>query len=358
MGVEKNRCINSQYDAVDVVKLISCILVVAIHVKPFGAEESALNFLFQNYISRCAVPIFFMFTGYFLFNDSSTQDRIRRQLLKLIKLYIIWSFIYAPFQINGLLQYTNNIFTLIRLYLKDFFLTGSFYHLWYIPAKIFGIFLIYELLRFLNIRAIAGIAIVLYMIGLLGQSWYGLIEVLHISFVQNTIEIILKICKTTRNGLFEGFPFLVMGMLINRIKLKTDKEKNLMLLGSVISFVLLGVEVYLLEYMQFIREYDYYLMMIPLIFCIGCYVANIQIHIGCSGIVLRNMSTLVYLLHILVYELSKDLLEKIGLEDTQFLIVLAVAMLASYSIVFLAARLKPIEVLYTGSFEFKRGVPK
>lgn len=43
MGVEKNRCINSQYDAVDVVKLISCILVVAIHVKPFGAEESDLN---------------------------------------------------------------------------------------------------------------------------------------------------------------------------------------------------------------------------------------------------------------------------------------------------------------------------
>lgn len=355
MGIEKNRNVNSQHDAVDVVKYISCILVVSIHVKPFSAEASALNFFFQNFISRCAVPIFFMFTGYFLFNESCTQSRIRRQLLKLIKLYVIWSIIYAPLQINVLSKYTDSGFTLARLYFKEFFLTGSYYHLWYLPATIFGVFFLYELLRVFNVTAIVVIAIMFYMTGLLGQSWYGLIELLNLSFMQNVIEFILRICKTTRNGLFEGFPFLVMGMMISRIKLKTHKGKKIMFLGTLISFILLGVEIYSLEYLQFIKEYDYYLMMIPLIFCMGCYVTNIQINIGNMAYKLRNVSTLVYLLHILVYELCKNTLARHDMEDAQFLIVSGVTMLIAFVLVCLASRFKSIEGLYTGSIDLGKG---
>ncbi len=350
----ENRYINGKYDAVDLVKFISCILVIAIHVKPFGNEESILNFFFKNYVSRVAVPLFFVFTGYFLFKDNIAQFKIKHQLSKLIKIYLIWSLIYAPMQIKGLAQYTDNGFKLFAFYIRDFFLTGSYYHLWYFPAIIFGIFFLYELKRFLKIRTIAGIAIGLYLIGLLGQSWYGLVEVLHISAVQKIINLILSVCKTTRNGLFEGFPFIVLGMLVNHVRLKSNREKNMMLLSAIISFALVGVEIFTLDNVNFIHEYDYCLMMFPTIFFFSCYIVNTQISIGNTGIIFRNMSTLVYLLHILIYEVSKNVLAENGLGDVQFFIITVVVLLISNIIVSLSAKFKCLAVLYTGSINLKR----
>ena len=53
---------------------------------------------------------------------------------------------------------------------------GSFYHLWYFPACMLGLLLVCLLRRLLSVRGAAVAAVVLYFIGLSGDSYYGLIS--------------------------------------------------------------------------------------------------------------------------------------------------------------------------------------
>ncbi len=54
----------TEYNAVDLAKFICAILVVSIHVVPFGNTDNALlvllNYFIQNWFSRIAVPFFFI----------------------------------------------------------------------------------------------------------------------------------------------------------------------------------------------------------------------------------------------------------------------------------------------------------
>lgn len=59
------------YNSFDVAKFICSIMVVIIHVYPFGVQEtpnifSHINFTLQNGLCRIAVPLFFVFSGFFL----------------------------------------------------------------------------------------------------------------------------------------------------------------------------------------------------------------------------------------------------------------------------------------------------
>lgn len=57
------------YNAVDLIMLMCAILVVAIHIAPFGTDSTGvlagLNWVFQSYLARIAVPFFFIASGYF-----------------------------------------------------------------------------------------------------------------------------------------------------------------------------------------------------------------------------------------------------------------------------------------------------
>ena len=72
MSEEQTR---KKYNAIDIAKLICSFLVIAIHIKPFGATDNNIliyiNDGIQNFIARIAVPFFFISSGYFLYKKSS-----------------------------------------------------------------------------------------------------------------------------------------------------------------------------------------------------------------------------------------------------------------------------------------------
>lgn len=55
------------YGGLDLLKFLVAFLVIANHTSPFVSFSPQLDFLFSGVLTRIAVPIFFMSTGFFLF---------------------------------------------------------------------------------------------------------------------------------------------------------------------------------------------------------------------------------------------------------------------------------------------------
>ena len=90
--------------------------------------------------------------------------------------------------------------------LKMIFLDGTFYHLWYLPALILGFAVLLPLLRALPLPAAGTVCGLLYLIGLFGDSYYGLIG--EESFVYSIYQGLFHLFEYTRNGLFYTPVFL------------------------------------------------------------------------------------------------------------------------------------------------------
>lgn len=137
----------SHYDsAIEVLRAISILAVVLIHTTTRSLESSGLDVtahpttLFLNQVSRFAVPLFFMISGFVVelsySSKSSYLKFIQKRIGKILIPYIFWSAVYY--------------FLIYRLHTMDFFptvITGlASYQLYFIPA-LFVCYLLYPLLR-------------------------------------------------------------------------------------------------------------------------------------------------------------------------------------------------------------------
>ena len=74
--------------------------------------------------------------------------------------------------------------------LKDFFINGTLYHLWYLPALIVGVWITYYLVKKLGRKKTLIATILLYIIGVFGDSYYGItiMNQIAIKFLLNYIK--------------------------------------------------------------------------------------------------------------------------------------------------------------------------
>jgi serine/alanine racemase len=295
-------------------KFFCSILVVMIHFAPFGVQEdltvfNCLNHFLQGYLTRIAVPFFFVCTGFFLYQDVDFDNfsfkQTKKYVVRLFRMYIIWSIIwsiiYLPLSIKGLIGDEKGIFHAILSYIRDFIFKGSYKHLWYLNATIFAVLLISFLMyRKVSIRRIIVGAFVLYVIGLFDQSWYGIIKPLRelMPSIWLVLHIAKKIIVTTRDGLFEGFLFISIGMLFANNKINISKRQSIK--GFIISMILMFAEFMILDYFNLAREYDTYLFLVPS--TIFGFAVISQIRLSDSKIYkkLRTLSSLIFYLHMWV----------------------------------------------------------
>lgn len=156
---------------IDVARFVVSFLVIAIHISPFININQDINFFFTRVLGRIAVPLFFMITGYFVIDGClKDKSKLKKYTIKILKIYLFCIILYLP--INIYMGKFNNIsiFSIV----KDILINGTLYHLWYFPALILGIWITYYFIKKLGNRKTFIIVIVLYIIGLLGDSYYGL----------------------------------------------------------------------------------------------------------------------------------------------------------------------------------------
>lgn len=182
----------------DYFKILLSILVVVIHLPLLDINTStpdlfgggflySIGIFISFGLTKIAVPSFFIINGYFL--DFADQKKVIRYILKMIKIYIVWTLFYLPFMIEK---------ASISLY--PVLLVMGFYHLWYLPALIGAVICIFLLKKYLNNNVLLLIIAVL----LFGVGYY-----IQQTNPHSDLRIFIY-----RNFLFMGIPFVLLGNLI------------------------------------------------------------------------------------------------------------------------------------------------
>lgn len=194
------------HPAIDALRLLSILAVILIHTTTRSLEIThydlihSLGTLFLNQISRFAVPLFFMISGFVLELNFSEQTNLltyfKKRLSRLVLPYVFWSAVYYFF-----------IYTSHNTHFGWALLTGSAsYQLYFIPSLLI-LYAIFPLLHKLY--------------GFIVNKWVlaamGIIQVivLHMDYRDHTINLFYPLAIV----LFNYFVF-VIGMIAARHETK------------------------------------------------------------------------------------------------------------------------------------------
>lgn len=166
-----------QLGGLDYFRIAAACLVIAIHTAPMSSFSDEADFILTGIIARVAVPFFFMVTGQFLlsaylFEKKTDRDPLFRFIRKTLIVYGFAAVLYIPANIYAGHWKNIGAADAFRLLIFD----GAFYHLWYLPALATGVCLIVLLSRKLSFHSVFGIGILLYLVGLFGDSYFGVIR--------------------------------------------------------------------------------------------------------------------------------------------------------------------------------------
>jgi serine/alanine racemase len=211
------------YSGLDWIKFGAALMVVANHTSPLLSYSAAADFLISNLFTRLAVPIFFMTAGFLFFrkltgDPMTDRNALRGYMLKTLKLYTTAILIFLP--LNIYTGYFSGSFTAYSL-IKDIVFDGTFYHLWYLPALILGLFITFYMYQKMTMKALLASASLLYILGLLGDSYYGIVQ--NSSGIAYVYEGMFTVFDYTRNGLFYAPIYLAIGALAAKRQLPERK---------------------------------------------------------------------------------------------------------------------------------------
>lgn len=272
-----------QYPMIDIVKFVCALLVVTLHIYPLssypGIFAQYINFGLQKCIARIAVPFYFTSAGFFLFQkiDIEKFDKsiTKKYIIKLLCLLGIW-----------------------RLLL----FVGKTHHLWYMNALIVSVCIVNGLSpKKISFRKLIVVAILFYCIGLIGDSYYGLIRpLLDSSVIGYPIKVYNKIFGTTRNGFFMGFPFLLLGGIIAKKKIRI--KPFYAFLGLLISMGMLVFEALMLNKLKLAKDTNMYVSLIPTVYFLMLFSVNLKMKPKKIYVRIRHVGVVTYFSHFFIYQ--------------------------------------------------------
>ena len=259
-NIDRNYRINKlNYQNLNILKYISSILIIVLHLRPFLNFSNELDLAFNNIITRICVPIFFIITGYFVAKKEKVNENyIKEYIRKTIPLYFAWSLLYIPVIIGTIIQYLPIIneyiskinITLPLLIILSIILlpiivlialcyTGVYYHLWYFPAIIFSLIVLKKWKQKFNIKYLLIISFILLLFGAT-ETYYGVLPL----SIKRILSYYYNIFFTTRNFLFFGLFYVVLGYYVGT---KEKAYSKYCFLKLIVSFFLLTFEAILLH---------------------------------------------------------------------------------------------------------------
>lgn len=279
---------NKNYTGIDYFRFIAALLIVAIHTSPLASFSETGDFILTRIIARVAVPFFLMTSGFFLISRYTyNTEKLGAFVKKTALIYGAAILIYIPINIyNGYFKMDN----LLPNIIKDIVFDGTLYHLWYLPASIIGAVIAWYLVKKLNYPKALIVASVLYLIGLFGDSYYGITE--KISCLNSLYDYIFQVTDHTRNGIFFAPIFFIIGGLIadNRPQITFGKS----IWGFAVSFALMFGEAFALHHFDLQRHDSMYVFLLPCMY----FLFNVILHFkGKRLVTLRTTSLIIYIIH-------------------------------------------------------------
>ncbi len=321
----------------DKFRLAGALLVVAIHTSPLTCISAEADFFLTRILARVAVPFFLMVTGQFVLPrilepGVRAGRRLLRYLARAGMLYLACILLYLPLGIYAGHYKELTAAKVLRMLVWD----GTFYHLWYFPAGMLGMTLLYLLSRRLGLRTLTLVCGALYLLGLSGDSYYGLTQ--YLPPLRSLCDLGFHVWSYTRNGLFLAPLFLLMGALMGGLQRKNPcanknavpgqipqnpfsalssrasageaapaaksasaltgapaaKSTSALAAGLVLSLLGMSGEAFLLRYLESLRHDSMYILLVPVMYCLY----GLLLCSNCPPCPrLRRISTLIYILH-------------------------------------------------------------
>lgn len=207
---------------IDSLKFFCAFLVVLIHVQtPFTS--------YYLPITRCAVPLFFMISGYYLYCHTDTTS-IKRNITHIARLLIYGTILYVPLYVLS-----HPLCDMIGLFTwKSFFRIVVLnenpiaFHLWYLQAYIYALGVILFLAKYHLVEKSFYVVPLLLLtdvvFGKYGKLFMGGVNILYL-----------------RNYLFVGLPYLLIGFIMRKYQDRFTRCPALL-------YVLLSVTAVIISY--------------------------------------------------------------------------------------------------------------
>lgn len=211
------------YPLIDVWRFIFAVMIIWGHNPLLYRFKEYKELAFWSTVPlNIVVPFFLIVSAYFFFRkiDSLDDPQLKRRafaryMQHLVKVWLTWSAIYAVKALaEYLLEPSMSIGDALLFYPLQLIVGGIEEHLWFLPALIVGVALAYYFLnkRRLPLRTVLTLAMILLAVGLLGNSYWFLLP----PAWQQPYLALTEWTRGTRNGLFYGFPFVTIGVLLAR----------------------------------------------------------------------------------------------------------------------------------------------
>ncbi len=225
---------SNQFVLIDIGKWILASLIISLHL-PF---EGSAMVIVQQYIARLGVPLFFTFSGFFIYKmleEKSKAECLKKWASRIGKLFVFWGTVYFPLLLID--RYNGNIKSTLVDLIKEYILCAPAY-LWYLLAALVGsMLLIISYNNDRSLRIFLVLSFIVYCIGVLGNSY---LTIVNNRYFYSYIEMFL----TTRNGIFFAPCFFAIGGVCWRIYHSGRIIKPVVLwVLIVISYVIFIIEV-------------------------------------------------------------------------------------------------------------------
>ena len=326
------------YTGIDYFRIIAAFLIIAIHTSPFTTYSYTADFILTRIIARVAVPFFFMTSGFFLISEYNyNSDKLKTFIKRTAIIYGIAITLYIPVNIyNGYFDMDN----LLPNIIKDIVFDGTVYHLWYMPAAIIGSTITWVLVKKISLKWAFGTTAFLYIIGMLGDSYFGFSE--KIPFVKNLYSNLFEVSNYTRKGVFFAPIFFVLGGIIASKKFRISPRNSL--IGLVVTLSLMLGEGLFLHNLNVQRHDSMYIMLIPCMFFLFTALTYWR---GRTVSVLRTLTLIIYIIHPMMIIVVRMVAKILGLQEllinnslVHYLVVSVASVSTSFIILSLKNRIK------------------
>ncbi len=269
---------------VDNLRLILSFLIIALHSTLFG-EFGIFGDMLRS-ITRIAVPIFLLISGYYFYNIINNKPAIIKYIKRIIILYLIWMLVYLPFYENFSTPFEIKMFILT--------LINGFFHLWYLPAMIGGVLVLVFFHKFhlFGRYTLIITAIILFLTG------WGIQLSKTLTIMPPNIKELISWNFPYRNFLFLGYPFITLGFLIHKNEhmiISLFNQKSWKILIPIFTILLMG-EMYLWNKIGLPFEgTDFFITLLflcPLIFIFA--IKDKKMRVGSDK---ANFSSAIYFIH-------------------------------------------------------------
>lgn len=284
------------YPSLDIMKFIMAMLILTQHTSNEWAHSTGLVHAFFG-LGNFAVPFFFACSGFLFFSKYNKLDRkeqkgyYKKWSLRIGKMYLVWSLIYFVFVFIGWLRHGLNWSQPVE-YLHEALVFTTYATIWFLPALWVGVSICCLIMNYCNRKMMAALLLLLMVIGNLFGSYTNVLT--QVPAVNSFNEWYLNVFITWRNGLFNGAPFVFIGILIAEGKGMKITPKTNLLMTLLFGLAFLA-EAFIITRFELSNATDMGFMMVPAIFFMISWLTQVDIKQRPLWQHCRNLSMLIFL---------------------------------------------------------------